>query len=311
VADAMTEITVRPAVTPWSLDPALPTGLAAGGRAGTWIATRPAYVVLDVDGTLVSDEAVPDGRILEAIARLGSTGVRVGLATGRMAAAADEILATGVFSGPHVFHNGAVVADAVGTEHLVLGLSDEEVTAVLAFGRSRDDLAIEIYVGRTYLTDRADPRAAPHADLLRTGPEGLVADVADLQARPAVKAVAVCFTAEAAEATRAAIGRLGLAAGPAASPATPQLRYVNITRAGVDKGSGVAAAADLIGIDLTAVAGIGDETNDIPMLARIGTAIAMGDARQPVRERAHLLAPEFAAGGTVVALDALTALARG
>lgn len=292
-------------------DVALPDGLRAGGRADAWRPTRPGYVALDVDGTLVSREPVPDARILDAIVRLGAAGVQVGLATGRMAAAADAILATGVLSGPHVFHNGAVVTDAAGDERIVLGLTDDDVSAILDFGRGRDDLTIEVYVGRTYLADRADPRAAPHAELLRTSPEGHIASVMDLAGRRAVKAVAVCFTAEAAEATIAAIAGLGLAAGPAASPATPQLRYVNVTRAGVDKGTGIEAAAGLLGIDLAAVAAIGDETNDIPMLTRVGTAIAMGESRDPVRAQAHLVAPDFTAGGTVTALDALTALARG
>lgn len=290
--------------------PVLPTGLTAGGRADTWLATCPAYVALDVDGTLVSRAEVPDAPVLDAIARLASTGVQVGLATGRMAAATDAILATGVLNGPHVFHNGAVVTDATGTERIVLGLSDLEVTAVLEFGRARDDLSIEVYVGRTYLADREDPRAAAHAEIMRAAPEGRIDSVAALAGRPAVKAVAVCFTPEAAAATIAAVSGLGLAAGPAASPATPHLRYVNITRAGVDKGSGVTAAARLLGVELSAVAAIGDETNDIPLLSHVGTAIAMGDARDAVRAQAHLIAPTFDAGGTVTAIDALTALAQ-
>jgi hydroxymethylpyrimidine pyrophosphatase-like HAD family hydrolase len=102
-----------------------------------------------------------------------------------------------------------------------------------------------------------------------------------------------------------------MAAGPAASPATPQLRYVNVTRAGVDKGSGVGGRSALIGADLAAVAAIGDETNDIPMLARVGTAIVMGDAGDgPVREHAHLVAAELLDDGTVTArLELLVALA--
>ena len=288
-----------------------PAGLLPGGRFDDWSATAPAYVALDVDGTLVHDAPVPSPEILAAIGRLVGAGARVGLATGRMAAASASLVATGSFTGPHVFHNGAVVEDGDGTEQVVLGLSDAEVEALLALGRRRDDVSIEIYVGRTYLSDRDDPRSVPHMELLRAEPSGRIASANDLAGRAAVKAVIVCFDVDAARGIVDEVGRLGLAAGPAASPATPQLRYVNVTRAGVDKGSGVEAAARSIGVDLGAVAVLGDETNDLPALARVGTAIAMGGSAAEVVAAAHLVAPSFGAGGTVVALDALTALARG
>ena len=290
--------------------PPVPFGLAPGGRCTEWTATPPRLVLLDVDGTLVRDAEVPSDAVLAAVRRLTGTGVLVGLATGRMAAASDAMLATGAFTGPHVFHNGAVVADGDGTERTVLGLDDDAVSELLAFGRTRDDLAVEVYVGRTYLSDRDDPRARPHAALLRHAPAGRIRSTADLAGRHAVKVVVVCFTSDAADAAVRAAGAAGLTAGPAASPATPSLRYVNVTRQGVDKGTGALAAAARAGLRPSAVAAVGDETNDLPMLLGVGTAIAMGDAGHAVRDAAHLVAPGFDEGGTVAALDALAALAR-
>ena len=256
---------------------------------------------------MTADE-VPEPTVLASIERLAGLGVRVGLATGRMAAANGPLLATGVFTGPHVFHNGAVVRDADGTDLVVQGLEDAAVEAVLAFGRTRDDVCVEVYVAETYLVDRDDPRSAPHSALLRRSPSGTIRTSAGLQGRSAVKAVVVCFTPAAAAATVTAMSALGLAPGPAASPATPDLRYVNVTRLGIDKGAGVQAAAQLLGIDLMHVAAVGDETNDIPVLRLVGTAIAMGDARIEVRSGAHLVAPRFTAGGTAAALDAIVAM---
>ena len=287
-----------------------PPGLSAGGRFADWDGAPPTYVALDVDGTLLRDEHVPAPDILDAVAGLVSGGVRVGLATGRMAAASEAILSTGVFTGPHVFHNGAVIADASGTEQLVLGLTAADVAAVLDLGRGREDVAVEVYVGRTYLADRRDPRAAPHARLLGADPSGTITSTDDLAGREAIKGVLLCFSAEAAEDMVRAVTELGLAAGPAASPATPGIRYVNVTRAGVDKGSGVLAAARSIDVDLSNVAFLGDETNDVPALALAGTAIAMGDAPEAIIAAAHLVAPSYHAHGARAALQALATLAR-
>jgi Cof subfamily protein (haloacid dehalogenase superfamily) len=266
-------------------------------------------VAVDVDGTLVNEHPIPDERVLAAVRALRAGGVRVGLATGRMAAAADTLLATGAFSGPHVFHNGALVVAEDGHEAAVLGLTDEEVTAVLALGRARDDLSLEVYVGTTYLADRDDPRSAAHAALLGAPPSGRISGVHDLSGRAAIKAVAVCFSTAAARDVVDAVRALGLAAGPAASPATPELRYVNVTRAGVDKGSGVEGAARSISVEPDAVVVIGDEANDVPALQQAGTAIAMGGAPPEVIAAAHFVAPTFDAHGAAVALESLRALA--
>jgi Cof subfamily protein (haloacid dehalogenase superfamily) len=294
-----------------SVPSVIPSSLLAGGRHEQWRPGVPGYVALDVDGTLVTGDEIPAASVLAAIERLTGLGVRVGLATGRMAAANAPLLATQVFTGPHVFHNGAVVRDHDGSDRIVLGLDDRAVDGVLSFGRERDDVSVEVYVDETYLTDRRDPRSAPHSDLLRMAPAGMISSAADLRGRPAIKAVVVCFTAEAATATVAAIGELGLAPGSAASPVTPQLRYVNVTRRGVDKGSGVRAAAGLLDLPLDRVAAVGDETNDLPVLEVVGTGIAMGDASTAVRDRAHLIAPRFEDGGTAAALDAIASLVEG
>jgi Cof subfamily protein (haloacid dehalogenase superfamily) len=285
-------------------------GMSAGGRRSTWNPVAPEYVALDVDGTLVAGEEVPRPSVLAAITELVDAGVRVGLATGRMGAAVRRILEAAPFTGPHVTHNGALVRAADGRDLHVTGLTDTEVDAVLDVCRTRADVTVELYVGETYLTDREDPRASPHAELLRVAPTGTITSARDLDGRSAVKAVVLAFSAQAATDVAAALRGLGVDVGPAASPATPTLRYLNVTRLGVDKGSGVSAAAAAIGVDLRAVAAIGDEANDLPVLARVGTAIAMGDAHDEVRAQAHLVTRSYADHGTELALALLLAQAR-
>ena len=289
--------------------PPLPSALHAGGPIAAWRGSAPRYIACDVDGTLLSGETIPRAEVLAAVARLRDTGVHIGIATGRMSASLDHILATGVFTGPHVFHNGALIRDGRGHDVLVAGVESAQVDALLAFGRTRDDLSIEVYVDEEYLSDRDDPRAAAHAELLGIAPAGQITHSSDLEGRPVVKCVVVAFDDDAAAAAALAASSFGLEPGLASSPATPHLTYLNVTRGDVDKGSGVAAAARHLGIDAQGVAMLGDERNDVAAFRFVGTAIAMGDADAHVTAHAHLVAPRYHDGGTVAALDALLQLA--
>lgn len=288
-----------------------PSGLRAAGRIASWDPTAIRYVACDVDGTLVSTTKVPDGRILDAVRRLVADGVQVGLATGRMQQGVADILALDVFSGPHVFNNGSLVVDAAGAIVRAWSLTTDEVDGLLAFGRTRRDVSIEIYVADGYLSDRDDPRSQAHIDLLGVGPLARIVRADDLGERTAVKAVVVAFEQAGFEAAMDAARELGAGLGPASSPATPQLHFLNVTHRDTDKGQGVLAAAESVGAGNASLAAIGDETNDLPMLEVAGTAIAMGGSSAHVLAAAHLEAPSFSDGGAAAALEALATLAAG
>jgi Cof subfamily protein (haloacid dehalogenase superfamily) len=286
-----------------------PDALRGAGRFASWIPTRPRYVACDVDGTLVSRSQVPTRRILDAVRRLADAGVQVGLATGRMQQGVAEILALEVFTGPHVFNNGSLVVSRTGEVLRSWSLSSEEVEGLLAFGRSRHDVSIEIYVADGYLSDRDDARSQAHIDLLGVAPSARITSASDLDDQAAIKAVVVAFEPAGFDAALAAATELGVGLGPASSPATPQLRFLNVTHRDTDKGQGVLAAAAAAGADADALAVLGDETNDLPMLAIAGTAIAMGGSPAEVLTLAHLEAPSFAENGAAAALEALLELA--
>lgn len=63
--------------------------------------------------------------------------------------------------------------------------------------------------------------------------------------------------------------------------------YVEITTAGVTKGTGLAVVADALGVPLQDCAAIGDGANDLAMLAAVGLPIAMGQADAEVRAAAR------------------------
>jgi Cof subfamily protein (haloacid dehalogenase superfamily) len=287
-----------------------PAGLVAGGRLAEWRAPRPEYVALDVDGTLLAGTPLPSPAVLTALRALVAEGVAVGVATGRLPSAVAPLIAAAGLPGPHVAHNGGAVVDGDGTVVRTWPLHPEDVDALLALGRGRDDLLVEVYSAGAYRVGRHDPRSAQHTALLGVGPSGSIGAADDLAGEDAVKAVVLAFSPAAEHDAVALAHRLGLAPGASSAPSVPGIRFVNVTHGTTDKGAGVVAAAATIGVGPDGIAGVGDERNDIPMLAAVGTGIAMGDASDEVRAAAHLVAPRFADDGAAVALAALLGLVR-
>lgn len=292
-----------------NLPPPVPPGLAPGGRHARWDPAVPRYVACDVDGTLIGPEPAPTAAVLAALTALEGLGVRVGVATGRARPSLAPLIERAGLSGPHVFHNGAQVVDG-GRVVMTRGLEPESTDRLLALAASRDDVDIEVYTADGFRSATMDPRSRAHWELIGRDPDGPIARAADLGDADAVKATFVLYDPTARDEVVAAVRALGLTAGPAGSPRTPHLMYVNVTHPGTGKDVGLRAAAAHLGVPLGATAAIGDEENDVAMLGIAGTAIAMGQAADDVRGAAHLVAPPVEDDGAAVALGALAAMAQ-
>jgi Cof subfamily protein (haloacid dehalogenase superfamily) len=273
-----------------------------GGRFADWRPLRPRYVVCDVDGTLIGPHAHATEEVVDAVARAQAAGVRVGFATGRMRDAVGPLSEQLGAVGPHILHNGAEVRS---DGHTLASwvLAPAQVDALLTLGRGRDDTYVEVYTEDRYVVSSWDERARPHWEILGREPDGLIGGADELGGQAALKATFVVFEDTAMAPLLDGITAIGLLAGPAGSPRTPGLHYVNATDPGADKGRALAAAAAHLGLDLAAVGAVGDAHNDLSMLAVAGTAIAMGQADDEVRAAAHLVVPDVDAHGVAVALE--------
>jgi Cof subfamily protein (haloacid dehalogenase superfamily) len=279
---------------------ALPDGVRPGGRFDDWGHTVPRYVVADVDGTLVGPQPHASEEVVAAVAHAQQNGVDVGFATGRMRLAVEPLWEQLRAHGPHVLHNGAEVRMG-GRTAAAWPLSREMLEAV--FGIVRDlDAYVEVYLPDGYLVSELDERAMPHWELLGRDPAGVVAAAADLDGREVLKVTFAVFDGAPATPIVEALSEAGLRAGPAGSPLTPTMTYVNGTHPDASKGTALTRAAELHGTPLAAVACIGDAHNDLPMLAVAGTAIAMGQAEPDVIDAAHLVVPEVSEHGVALAL---------
>lgn len=289
--------------------PVLPPGVRPGGRYEVWRPDPPHLVVCDVDGTLVGPTPHAADEVVAAVAAAQARGLRVGFATGRMRLAVEPLWHQLGALGPHVLHNGAEVR-ADGQTVAAWTLTPAEVDGLLDAFAGRHDAYVEIYTDDAYHVSAFDERARPHWELLGHLPASALAGAADLHGAAVLKATVAVFDPAAVDAVVATVSGLGLAAGPAGSPRTPDLHYVNATHREADKGRALRRAAVHLGIPLSATVAVGDAANDLSMLAVAGTAIAMGQAPARVQAAAHLVVPDIDAHGVAVALEAVTAWRR-
>ncbi len=280
----------------------LPGGMLPGGRFEAWGRQPPRYVVADVDGTLVGPHPYASDGVVRAIADAQAAGIDVGFATGRMRLAVEPLWEQVHANGPHVLHNGAEVR-AGGRTIAAWPLGDDHLEAAF---RIVDDLDayMEIYVSDGYLVSAMDERARPHWELLGRDPLGVAARPDDVDGE-VLKVTFALFDGDSAAPIVDALTAAGMRAGPAGSPLTPTITYVNGTHPDVSKGVALRRAAEAHGTPLEAVACIGDAPNDLPMLAVVGTAVAMGQAGDEVIDAAHLVVPDVDADGVALALRAV------
>lgn len=78
---------------------------------------------------------------------------------------------------------------------------------------------------------------------------------------------------------------------------------VEVMPVGVDKGKGVEKLAAALGIPLSQVMALGDESNDIPMLSIVGFGVAMANGSQEAKEAARYVTASNDACGFAQAVE--------
>jgi Cof subfamily protein (haloacid dehalogenase superfamily) len=281
--------------------------LVPGGRFDEWSPPVPTYVVCDVDGTLIGPQADASAEVVDAVAAAQRAGIRVGIATGRMGGAIVPLRAQLGSVGPDVVFNGGQVRDADAVVH-GWSLTVDQIDGLLDLVRDRDDAYVEIYPTEGFHVSRWDERARAHWDLLGREPLGVLTSGAALDGAAVAKATFTVFAPSGVDHVVTGARALGLIADDgASSPRTPHLTYVNVTHPDTDKGRALARAAAYLDVPLRDVVAIGDESNDLSMLAVAGTAVAMGQAPDTIKAAAHLIAPDVDDHGVAVTLAACVA----
>lgn len=255
---------------------------------------KPAYgaLVLDLDGTLVTDEGDIRPRTLAALQGLHARGVRVMIATGRSELGVAPVLDELDMDTPAVVFNGAGLFCPV--ERRLLEeriLSNRVVERCFAFAEKSGLMPVIQLAGAKYAPH---PRDEQEAEALR-GLEGL--RYVDFASLPREYVIRVTFfsrahassAAVADEVQRAVAQPLHVTHFPLKALAThraSELLVVDVQPPSRGKGEALRVLAERYGIACERVVAVGDADNDLEMIRGAGLGVAMQNSMPRVLEAA-------------------------
>lgn len=252
-------------------------------------------IALDMDGTLLdsSKQVLPSS--VAAIARAKGAGVSLAICSGRCPAMVERHRADLPGVRYAICSSGAVLYD----------LDERRVLSASSFGagvvaRLRDlarglDFAADAFCGRDFcydaaiLDDMGRYGVGEYERIFRDSGEGVPSVWGRLLAAdgPAVEKIDLHFSNRGDRA--AMIERVQ---DLPVELACSEGRTLEVSPAGVNKGTGLRGLAGLLGVDVAATAAVGDSDNDLPMLSVAGLAVAMGNANEHVHAVADLVVPD-------------------
>lgn len=270
-------------------------------------------LVLDIDGTLVGEDMVVRDRTAEAVRAAVRRGVAVSLATGRMASSAQLFADLLGLADPIVAYQGAVIRAMPDARQPPRRDGRPRVGRLLRHTPLAADVARDAirWCGthgldphlnhlERFIVRFDDPRAHDYSTFLGARAEPVPDLLAAIQ-HPVTKVIA-----------RGEIGLpeavLGDARAEFAGRAEVTLshpRFIEFVAPGVSKGRAIRWLARHAGVPLSQTLAVGDQWNDLEMIAAAGHGAAMPSAPAPVRLEARYVAPPLEAEGAAQLIEEL------
>lgn len=261
-------------------------------------------LVLDIDGTISGTSNHIREPVLQAIRAAQTQGVKVALATGRMYRSALRFYELVGSQLPLMCYQGAWIQEPLtNTLHRHLSVATDFVHQLLDEFEKPDwqTLSVHFYIDDRLYVREITPYTRAYIE--RSQVEPIVGDLRSLLDRfSPTKVLALSDDID-------AIDRLYRSFRQRYTPEQLYLTksvatFFEAANPLVNKGAAVQyLAEELLGLDRSQVMTIGDNFNDVEMLAYAGVGVAMGDAPPEVRKIADWVAPGVEEDGVAAAID--------
>lgn len=262
-------------------------------------------IALDIDGTLIGDDLVIGPRTRAAVRAAMALDVSVSLVTGRMVSSAMRFAHELGLTAPVVGYQGGLIREmpAPGSKRLgrlLLHLPlPADVARDIVVWTAANDLDPHVNHLERFILRTNDPNAGDYSAFMGAQAE-FIDDLRSI-GHPVTKVLAVGEPPWPVEvAARARAQFAGRADVTISHP-----RFLEFVAPGVSKGRAIRYLARRQGVPLGSVLAIGDQWNDLEMLAEVGHGAAMPSAPAGVKAVARYIAPPVADEGVATMIEAL------
>lgn len=267
----------------------------------TRTASSPTYklVAIDLDGTLLRSDNTVSPRTVEAARVCGEAGITITVATGRMFRSTSPVAETLGLDAPLITYNGALIRTARTGETFFHHPMDLELAKeVLRFFRERH-WYIQSYIRDILYVDMENDKSRHYGNLAFTDPVPLGFELYVPQDAP-TKLLGIADDEEQILLMRDSVKAHF---GDRLFAAISNPLFLDMASPEVNKGRALAFLARRLGVSREETLAIGDSENDLHLFEAAGFRVAMGNARQVLKDAADTVTASNDGDGVALALE--------
>lgn len=254
----------------------------------------PRLAVFDIDGTLVDSRGQIPASTKFALKLLRESGVQLGLASGRPAFSAKEIISELEITAPSSFFSGALVINPVTNQELQAKyLESTEVLELLELAR-KQNLYFELYSTTNYFTDCENDYSKIHQQYGLPRPQSIqlekILQHLDTTNLKLIKALSIASNSEERERLLHYSQQLSnFSVGITPGSLHQGVTFLNITSRKANRSAVFDFILGQTNLRPEEVIAFGDGLQDLEFISRAGFGIALGNAQEELKQHAWMV----------------------
>lgn len=257
-------------------------------------------VAMDMDDTTLRDDRTISERVVQAVQNARKQGVHVTFATGRMPASVKPYIQQLGLDVPVITYNGAMIQEALSGKVLYRKVIPIETAREIVNWLLQQDIRFHVYLKDQIFVEKMNDWSRQYARATLVPVEET-----NLQERLATEedGVEKILLFGEPEMTVAWANEIHLRYEGRVRSTKSKPHFLEIIHSTVNKGAALASLAERLGVKREEVLAVGDSLNDIEMIRYAGIGVAMGNARQEVKEAADVVTATNQDDGVAQAIE--------